>query len=376
MARILWLNWDGGGNLPPSLGIARALTARGHEIAFAGRPEMVPRVVAVGFRAIELTQAYAQLDSYPAGSPLRQLACYLTAPATSAQVKSVVAAEAPDLMLIDGMFPAALAAAPEFGLPTAVICHTFFRRLHQEWREQMGRLIGMREAAGFPPLPGLDELWLACDRIIVTSLAELDTGTGDPPANLRHVGPVIEDESRAQPAALPWPAEDQTPLVLVSFSTVLEQRRPVHFQRSLDALADLPVHVVATLGGIVEPGDLDIPGNAVVLNYAAHGPIMARASLVVTHGGHGTAMRALAHGLPMVLMPALAHDQPGVAAAVEEWGAGRALPAEASVGAIREAATEILGNKSFRAGAARIRALLAPVNGAANAAREIEALTA
>jgi UDP:flavonoid glycosyltransferase YjiC (YdhE family) len=44
MARILWLNLSGDGNLPPSLGIARVLTERGHAVAFAGRPEMVPRV--------------------------------------------------------------------------------------------------------------------------------------------------------------------------------------------------------------------------------------------------------------------------------------------------------------------------------------------
>jgi UDP:flavonoid glycosyltransferase YjiC (YdhE family) len=67
MARILWLNWSGGGNLPPSLGIARVLTERGHELAFAGRPEMVPRVKTAGFRAIEITQAYAQVDRYPQG---------------------------------------------------------------------------------------------------------------------------------------------------------------------------------------------------------------------------------------------------------------------------------------------------------------------
>ena len=48
-ARILWLNWSGGGNLPPSLGIARVLTERGHDVTFAGRPEMVPRVDAAGF---------------------------------------------------------------------------------------------------------------------------------------------------------------------------------------------------------------------------------------------------------------------------------------------------------------------------------------
>ena len=63
MARIRWLNWSGGGNLPPSLGIARVLTERGHRVAFAGRPEMVPRVRTAGFRAIEVNEAYSQLEA-------------------------------------------------------------------------------------------------------------------------------------------------------------------------------------------------------------------------------------------------------------------------------------------------------------------------
>ena len=63
MAKILWLNWSGGGNLPPSLGIARVLTERGHSVAFAGRPEMVGRVERAAFRAIELTRAYEQVAS-------------------------------------------------------------------------------------------------------------------------------------------------------------------------------------------------------------------------------------------------------------------------------------------------------------------------
>lgn len=53
MANVLWLNWSGGGNLPPSLGVARVLTERGHRVSFAGRPEMVARVERAGFRAIE-----------------------------------------------------------------------------------------------------------------------------------------------------------------------------------------------------------------------------------------------------------------------------------------------------------------------------------
>ena len=48
MSRVLWACWDGGGNLPPSLGIARELEERGHEVSFLGRPDMVGRVEAAG----------------------------------------------------------------------------------------------------------------------------------------------------------------------------------------------------------------------------------------------------------------------------------------------------------------------------------------
>src|ERR1700741_2856264 len=98
-AKILWLNWSGGGNLPPSLGIARALTERGHEVAFAGRPEMVARGQRGGFRAIELTRAYEQVDRYPQ-KWLPRAASYLTSPAVAEQIRQLLPAENPDLLMI------------------------------------------------------------------------------------------------------------------------------------------------------------------------------------------------------------------------------------------------------------------------------------
>jgi UDP:flavonoid glycosyltransferase YjiC (YdhE family) len=374
MARILWLNWSGGGNLPPSLGIARVLTERGHAVAFAGRPEMVPRVEAAGFQAIEITHAYAQVDRYPQGSPLTRLACYLTSPAVEAEVAAIVAAQAPDLIIIDAMFPAALVQAKRFGCPTAVACHTFIFRQLDMWREMIARLDGMRRHAGFESLPKLDELWRGQDRIIVTALAEFDDAAVPGWELVRHAGPVLEDEKHAIPTDLPWGADDPTPLVLVSFSTGFEQRSLAKLQDSLDALAELPVHVVATTGGIVEPEELAAPANALVLRYAAHDPILRRAALAVTHGGHGTAMRALRHGVPMVVIPGLAADQPFIAAAVQKWGAGRALRGDADATAIRAAAQDVLSDPSYRLVAKRMSASLAGVDGAVNAADEIEAL--
>jgi UDP:flavonoid glycosyltransferase YjiC (YdhE family) len=374
MAHILWLNWSGGGNLPPSLGIARALEERGHAVTFAGRPEMVPRVDAAGFRAIELTRAYEQVERYPQGSFLTRASCYLTSPATGEQVRAVVADETPDVTLIDCMFPAALAEARGFGMPTAVVCHTFVFRQLEMWRDMLARLDGMRQQAGFDSLPPLDTLWRGHERLVSTSLAAFDRPAPAGWEFVRHVGPVLEDEKVALPAELPWAAGDPVPLVLISFSTAFEQRNAEKLQRALTALAELPVHVVATTGGIVEPAELDVPANAFVANYAAHDPILQRAALVITHGGHGTAMRTLNHGVPMVVIPGLAGDQPFVAAAIEEWGAGRALPGDAAVDAIRSAAREVLGDASFGRAARRRAAALAGIDAANRAAAEVEAL--
>jgi UDP:flavonoid glycosyltransferase YjiC (YdhE family) len=376
MARILWLNWSGGGNLPPSLGVARVLTERGHSVAFAGRPEMVPRVKTAGFRAIEITQAYAQVDRYPQGNFMTRAACYLTSPAVEEQVRSIVATEAPDIVLIDAMFPAALAQAADFKQPTVVFVHTFVFRQLDMWRKLTAIFDGMRQQAGFAALPPLDELWRKRDRVVSTSLGAFDAAPTPGWDLVRHVGPVLEDEKFAVPTPLPWPESDPTPLVLVSFSTGFEQRNADKVQRALDALADLPVHVVATTGGIVAPNEVGSPPNAFVLNYAAHDPILRHAALVVTHGGHGTAMRAMRHGVPMVVIPGLAGDQPFVAAAVQEWGAGRALPGDAGTDAMRAAAQEVLSTPSFRRIATEKSALLAGVDGSANAANEVEALFA
>jgi UDP:flavonoid glycosyltransferase YjiC (YdhE family) len=301
----------------------------------------------------------------------------------------VVKAEAPDLLIFDGMFPAALAQAKDFGLPTVAVSHTFVFRMLDRWRGTVNTLIGMRQQAGLGSLPDLDALWHGCDRVLVTTLAEFDAAPLPGWGNLHHVGPVLEDEKVAVPTELPWRADDKTPLALMSFSTGFEQRSLDKLQRGLDAVADLPLHLVATTGGIVDPAELKAPRNAFVVNYAAHDPIIAKAALVITHGGHGTAMRALKYGVPMIVMPGLAHDQAVIAALMEEWGCGIAMPGdvafgsagnavtvsrEEAVAALRAAAEKILATPSYRANAKKRAAMLAGVDGAANAAREIETL--
>ncbi len=376
MSKVLWLNWSGGGNLPPSLGIARELTERRHEVSFAGRPEMVPRVQRAGFRAIELTRAYEQAERYPQ-KWLPKAASFLTSPATSEEIRTVMALEEPDLVIIDAMFPAALTEAAHFDCPTVAMCHTAVLRIIEFWRKQLESIVGLRTEAGFPPLSAdLDTLWMSRDLLLVSTLKALD----DAPNSLahadkvRHVGPILERERHGARVELPWRDDDPVPLVLVSFSTMPEQGSPAKFQNAIDALAALPVHGVVTVGDSVDPATLKSAPNVVVFATADHDALMHRAALVVTHGGHGTFMRALTHGLPMVLIPGMAHDQAPNAAAAQQWGVGRSLPADASAETMRKAVQEVLSNATYREKARAISVQLGSVDGAKNAAAEIESL--
>ena len=297
MAKILWACWDGGGNLTPSLGVAQALATRGHNVVFAGRPEMVSRVEAAGFATRELTQAYTLLDRFD-WQPAAQLRifAYLGSPAVGDELVSLVRREAPDVVVIDAMFSAALHVAPAFAAPTVAMVHTFARRTAPMWTMNLKRQGEMRERAGFAGLPGIDVLWGERDIVHSNALAAFDATGALPVGNLRHGGPILAEETRAVAPELPWQDDDPRPLALLSFSTVTEQRAPALLQHALDALAPLDVRVVATTGAIVDPADLSPPANAALLRFASHEALMRRASLVLTHGGHGTAMRGFAPG--------------------------------------------------------------------------------
>lgn len=373
MTKYLWISHSSGGNLPPSLGVARELLDRGHEVTFLLKPEMTNRIEAEGLRAIPLNSAYNQVDAYPQLGPFTRIGCSLTSPDVAKEIEQVVAAEAPDALMIDAMFPAALAIGPNFGLPTAVFCHTFVWRQLADWQGVFDKLAGLRDGAGFDPLPDMQSLWKAQDRMIVTSAEAFDEGAQQGWHHVRYVGPVLTNEASATPIDLPWTEDDPTPLLLISYTTT-ELAGGEKIQIALDALADLPVHVVATTSAAVDPASLNAPANAHVVTYADHDQILARAALCVTHGGHGTMMRALKHGVPMVMIPGFPHDQVPNSQLVQDMGVGVALPGDAQAAAIHDATKSILADPSYRNAADARAKILAGLDGAVSGANEMVAL--
>jgi MGT family glycosyltransferase len=206
------------------------------------------------------------------------------------------------------------------------------------------------------------------DRVLVMTVRELDDPDVVLPANMRYVGPALEEPSGAEVAV----ETGDRPLVLVSFSTSNMDQRPA-LQNVLDGLSDLPVSVVLTTGSAVAADQLDLPANATAYQHLPHADVLPRAALVVTHSGHGTVVAALAHGVPLVCMP-MGRDQHYVASRVAAVGAGQVVDATAPPEAIRAAALAVLGDAGYRRGAATMRDAITAATGEDAAVRELERL--
>ncbi len=153
--------------------------------------------------------------------------------------------------------------------------------------------------------------------------------------------------------------------MLVSLSTFGYAGMTDALQRLVDATRGLAARVVVTTGPVVDPADLLVPPGVEVHRYVPHRDLMPRATLFVGHGGHGSTMAALAHDLPMVLMPLDSKvDQPVVARSVAATGAARVVDRRAPAAALAPVLAELLADGPHRAAAARLGAQVRAMPGA------------
>jgi UDP:flavonoid glycosyltransferase YjiC (YdhE family) len=129
-------------------------------------------------------------------------------------------------------------------------------------------------------------------------------------------------------------------------------------QRVADALGRLPVRGLVTTGPAVDPAAIRAPSNVDVRRWVRHADVLPSCSAVLTHGGHGTVIKALAAGVPLVVAP-LGRDQPDNAARVVRAGAGLRVSRKASVTDLQKALGRVLDEPRFRAAARRMAATLA-----------------
>src|SRR5262249_12873225 len=139
MTRFLFVLFEGGGNVPPQLGIARRLAARGHAVRVLGDPAIEPQARAAGlelapFRAAPHHNMRSRADDavrdWQPRSPMRQLArvtgqlMFGPAAAYARDLLDEIERWGPDALAVDFMLFGALAGAEKAGLPTAALMHT------------------------------------------------------------------------------------------------------------------------------------------------------------------------------------------------------------------------------------------------------------
>ncbi len=112
------------------------------------------------------------------------------------------------------------------------------------------------------------------------------------------------------------------PLVYFTLGTVFDMESGDLVARALAGLSALPVNVVATFGDRIDAGPQ--PPNVRIESHIPHGALLPHCDAVVSHGGSGTMIDALAAGVPQVVLP-IGADQPLNAARCEALGAGIVL---------------------------------------------------
>jgi len=249
--------------------------------------------------------------------------------------------------------------------------HAIIRRVHA--RESLPVLNQTRAQLGLHPLKSSFQQYDAAARVLIMTSPAFDYCSRSLPLNVRHVGMPFEDDGRATWES-PWTADDCRPLLLVSFSTAPQgQAEPL--RRTLRALETLPVRGLVTLGPVLSAEAFKAPENVVLTAFAPHALVLPQTAAIVSQCGHGTVMKALAHGIPLVCLP-LVGDQSDVAARVVHAGAGIRVPGDASPEHIRAAILRVLSEPDFRDGAQRIAKAMATEDGTKTAVIELETLAA
>jgi UDP:flavonoid glycosyltransferase YjiC (YdhE family) len=276
----------------------------------------------------------------------------------------------PDLIVRDDLEFGGCIAAELLEIPHAAIQAVAFRpHLYDLIKEPLNQ---RRTEAGLPPDPHLAMPF----RYLF--LSPFPPGYLNPavplPRTTHHVRPVPFDRSGDEVAPA-WLSDlPDRPLVYLTLGTIFNYWTDI-FRAFIEGLRDEPVTLVVTVGRNGDPGQFGPqPEHVRIERYIPQTLLFPRCDLVVTHGGSGTTMAALAHGLPLVVIP-ISADQPENADRCAALGVARVIqPAELSADLAREAAREVLGNGAYRLAAERMRDEIAALPGPEYAVTLLERL--
>lgn len=392
--RFLFVLFEGGGNVPPILGLARGLVQRGHSVRVMSDPcnETEARLAGCEFtpyhrtlHRLDKSAASTLIKDYEQKDPIQALKVVMdyfcqsalacaqdildeidARPVDAIVVHELIygayfAAEKKNIasvMLVPGTYtlPPAPGMPPPGMMPLGGFAGKIRDRISLFMLQRVNDYISptlnaARQALDLPAVSDYFRYFDQLSRILVMTSPAFDF-KAQLGANVRYVGPILDDPAWTGEWHSPWAADDSRPLVVVSFGTTF-QNQGLLYEKVIQALEGLPVRGLVTLGPAMDNSQYKAPENVVIYQSVPHRQVFPSASVAITHAGHGTVIRALASSVPLICIP-IGRDQPGNAARVVYHGVGLRLNQKVSVADIRRAIQKILHDASYRENARRL----------------------
>ncbi|MGW0432272.1 glycosyltransferase [Micromonospora sp. NPDC003197] len=381
--RILFTFAGGRGHFDPLAPIAQAAEAAGHQVAVGCRSSMIPTIEADGFTVFS-TQTdrdvppkrlpLLELDPDREDRDLRDGFADQMAKIRTTGVRELCETWRPDLLVCDETDFGAMIAAERLGIPYAsvlvLVAGSFARP--ELIAEPLHKL---RAAQGLPPDPDLAML----HRYLV--LAPGPVSFRDPayplPDTAHPLQPPLPEASADHPA-IDWLASRAgTPTVYFTLGTIFNMESGDLFSRVLPGISELDVNLLVTVGAHIDPEEFGPqPDHVRIERYVPQAAVLPYCDLVVSHGGSGSVLGALAHGLPMVLLP-MGTDQPANAGRCAALGVAQVLDAvRVTPDGVREAVAAGLADPDSRRAALGLRDEIATLPGPECAVTLLERLHA
>ena len=367
--RLLVAAFGDPGHAFPAIALARALQGRGHDVIVEtwARWRGAVEEVGLGFQAAE---EYTVFPPRPEG-------VFADAASAAIALRPLLDELRPDVVVSDILTLAPTLAAEAAGCRLAtLIPHVypvhdpgmpFFAFGWLPPRTPLGRAAWR---AALPVLvaglkTGRDDLNESRERVGLAPIERFHGGISErlamvatfPQLEYPRRWPLGVEITGPMHFELPYPdqelPEGDEPLVLVAPSTSQDPGCRL-LRAAFEGLAEERVRVVGTTNRHEPAEPIDVPPNAVLVDWISYTQAMREADLVVCHGGHGTIARALSAGVPVLSCPAVG-DMAENAARIQWAGAGLMVPWRlTNAASIRWASRRLLGEPGFRARAAEL----------------------
>jgi UDP:flavonoid glycosyltransferase YjiC (YdhE family) len=371
------------GHSRPMLPLARALAEAGHDVAFASGEPVAREAEAEGYTAFCVGLATDTVE--PLARRVRDRAASLP----PSQVRSFVFTElfvrveleprandlinvidqwAPDIAVHDVAEFAAPLVATMVGIP--YVEHSFGPAVQNDVIGAAGEATApFWSSHGLAPHPlGGFYRYLYLD-VCPPSLQVPETVTGA----MQGIRTV---ETQPAPTHPPWlDALGGLPILYITLGTVYNRNLDV-FRALLDGLRGEALNVVVTVGKQNDAAVLGPqPSNVHVHQYIPQESLLPHCTAVVTHGGAGSTLGALAFGLPLVIVPQGADQFYNAERVVAAGAAVRLMPDRLTAESARDAVRTLLHDDSFRDAARRIKNEFEAMPDPQQAVRALEQLT-